>query len=45
MNVTARGYAQLTELLSPDIVVLEGGYSIEGLYPMSMRDYFWPWLD
>lgn len=33
MNVTARGYAQLTELLSPDIVVLEGGYSIEGALP------------
>ncbi len=33
MNVTARGYARLTELLQPDIVVLEGGYSIEGALP------------
>ncbi|NLS44725.1 MAG: histone deacetylase [Firmicutes bacterium] len=33
MNFTARGYARLTELLSPDIVVLEGGYSIEGALP------------
>ncbi|NLJ86491.1 MAG: histone deacetylase [Firmicutes bacterium] len=33
MNFTAQGYARLTELLSPDIVVLEGGYSIEGALP------------
>ena len=33
MNFTARGYARLTELLAPDIVVLEGGYSIEGALP------------
>jgi acetoin utilization deacetylase AcuC-like enzyme len=33
MNFTARGYAQLTEILSPDIAVLEGGYSIEGALP------------
>ncbi|HHV94500.1 MAG TPA: histone deacetylase [Firmicutes bacterium] len=33
MQVTAQGYARLTELLSPDIVVLEGGYSIEGALP------------
>ena len=33
MNVTAQGYAQLTELLAPDLVVLEGGYSIEGALP------------
>lgn len=33
MNVTAQGYARLTELLKPDIVVLEGGYSIEGALP------------
>lgn len=33
MNVTAQGYARLTELLQPDIVVLEGGYSIEGALP------------
>ena len=33
MNFSAQGYAQLTELLSPDLVVLEGGYSIEGALP------------
>ncbi|MGI6539368.1 MAG: histone deacetylase [Bacillota bacterium] len=33
MNFTAFGYARLTDLLAPDIVVLEGGYSIEGALP------------
>lgn len=33
MQITAQGYARLTELLAPDIVVLEGGYSIEGALP------------
>ena len=33
MKFTAHGYAQLTELLAPDIVVLEGGYSIESALP------------
>ncbi|NLJ80781.1 MAG: histone deacetylase [Firmicutes bacterium] len=33
MNFSAFGYARLTELLAPDIVVLEGGYSIEGALP------------
>jgi acetoin utilization deacetylase AcuC-like enzyme len=33
MRVTAQGYARMTELLGPDIVVLEGGYSIEGALP------------
>ena len=33
MQVTAEGYARLTELLAPDIVVLEGGYSVEGALP------------
>jgi acetoin utilization deacetylase AcuC-like enzyme len=33
MNFTAQGYAQLTDLLKPDIAVLEGGYSIEGALP------------
>ena len=33
MNFSAVGYARLTELLAPDIVVLEGGYSIEGALP------------
>ncbi|MEW6076827.1 MAG: histone deacetylase [Thermodesulfobacteriota bacterium] len=33
MNFSAQGYAQLTEILRPDIAVLEGGYSIEGALP------------
>lgn len=33
MKVTAGGYARLTEILNPDLVVLEGGYSIEGALP------------
>lgn len=33
MNLTARGYGKITELLKPDLAVLEGGYSIEGALP------------
>lgn len=33
MNFTAQGYAELNHILSPDIAVLEGGYSIEGALP------------
>ncbi len=33
MNFTAQGYAQLNQMLRPDICVLEGGYSIEGALP------------
>jgi acetoin utilization deacetylase AcuC-like enzyme len=33
MAFTAGGYARLNELLSPDICVLEGGYSIEAALP------------
>ncbi|GBC63789.1 histone deacetylase [Desulfonema ishimotonii] len=33
MNFSAQGYAKLTELLKPDIAVLEGGYSIESALP------------
>ena len=33
MKFSAQGYAELTELLNPDIAVLEGGYSIEGALP------------
>jgi len=33
MNLTAQGYAHLTELLQADIAVLEGGYSIQGALP------------
>jgi acetoin utilization deacetylase AcuC-like enzyme len=33
MNFSARGYADMTAMLQPDIAVLEGGYSIEGALP------------
>ena len=33
MNFSARGYADLTTMLQPDIAVLEGGYAIEGALP------------
>ena len=33
MNLTARGYARLNDILKPDIAVLEGGYSVEGALP------------
>ena len=33
MNFSAQGYATLTEMLKPDIAVLEGGYAIEGALP------------
>jgi acetoin utilization deacetylase AcuC-like enzyme len=33
MNLTAEGYGRITELLKPDLAVLEGGYSIEGALP------------
>lgn len=33
MNFSAQGYAALTDILSADIAVLEGGYSIEGALP------------
>lgn len=33
MNLSAQGYAKLNDILSPDIAVLEGGYSIEGALP------------
>ncbi|NNF97986.1 MAG: histone deacetylase [Desulfobacteraceae bacterium] len=33
MNFSARGYADLTSILKPDIAVLEGGYAIEGALP------------
>lgn len=33
MNLSARGYAKLNELINPDVSVLEGGYSIEGALP------------
>ncbi len=33
MHFSAQGYARLNEMLSPDIAVLEGGYSIEKALP------------
>jgi len=33
MNLSAQGYAHLTDLLQADIAVLEGGYSIQGALP------------
>jgi acetoin utilization deacetylase AcuC-like enzyme len=33
MQFTAGGYARITEIISPDICVLEGGYSIEMALP------------
>ena len=33
MNLSAEGYGRITELLQPDLAVLEGGYAIEGALP------------
>lgn len=33
MKLSARGYAELTDLLNPAIAVLEGGYAIRGALP------------
>lgn len=33
MYLTAEGYACMTQMLKPDIAVLEGGYSIQGALP------------
>ena len=33
MNVTAKGYAELVDLLQADIAVLEGGYSVQEALP------------
>lgn len=33
MNVSAQGYGRITELIQPDLAVLEGGYSIQGALP------------
>jgi len=33
MKITALGYAELSEIIDPDIAVLEGGYSIRGALP------------
>ena len=48
MKITAHGYAELSEIIGPDIAVLEGGYSIKGALPylnlaiaMSMAGLDW----
>ncbi|MDR1050443.1 MAG: histone deacetylase [Deltaproteobacteria bacterium] len=33
MKLTARGYAEMSTLIDPDIAVLEGGYAIQGALP------------
>ncbi len=33
MNLSAQGYARMSEMLAPDLAVLEGGYSIQGALP------------
>jgi acetoin utilization deacetylase AcuC-like enzyme len=33
MKITTLGYAELSEIIDPDIAVLEGGYSIRGALP------------
>ena len=33
MNVTARGYGKINEIISPDLAVLQGGYAIESALP------------
>ncbi|MDR2613217.1 MAG: histone deacetylase, partial [Deltaproteobacteria bacterium] len=33
MKLTALGYAEMSELIGPDIAVLEGGYAIQGALP------------
>jgi acetoin utilization deacetylase AcuC-like enzyme len=33
MRLTALGYAEMSELIGPDVAVLEGGYAIQGALP------------
>lgn len=33
MNISAKGYAKMNDLLDPDLAVLQGGYSIESALP------------
>jgi hypothetical protein len=33
MNLTALGYAEMSEMIGPDLAVLEGGYAIQGALP------------
>ena len=48
MKLTARGYAEMSALIGPDVAVLEGGYAIQGALPytnmaiiMSMAGLDW----
>jgi acetoin utilization deacetylase AcuC-like enzyme len=48
MRLTARGYAEMSALIDPDVAVLEGGYAIQGALPytnlaiiMSMAGLDW----
>jgi hypothetical protein len=48
MKLTAQGYARMSEMINPDIAVLEGGYAIQGALPytnlaiiMSMAGLDW----
>ncbi|MDR1308763.1 MAG: histone deacetylase [Deltaproteobacteria bacterium] len=48
MKFTARGYAEMSALIDPDVAVLEGGYAIQGALPytnlaiiMSMAGLDW----
>jgi hypothetical protein len=48
MKLTAKGYAEMSALINPDIAVLEGGYAIQGALPytnlaiiMSMAGLDW----
>jgi acetoin utilization deacetylase AcuC-like enzyme len=48
MRLTAKGYAEMSSLINPDVAVLEGGYAIQGALPytnlaiiMSMAGLDW----
>jgi acetoin utilization deacetylase AcuC-like enzyme len=35
MKLTAKGYAEMSSLINPDLAVLEGGYAIQGALPFT----------
>ncbi|MDR1486812.1 MAG: histone deacetylase [Deltaproteobacteria bacterium] len=35
MKLTARGYAEMSAIINPDVAVLEGGYAIQGALPFT----------
>ena len=43
MQVTAKGYAELVDLLQADIAVLEGGYSVQEACHMYILVSFYLW--